>query len=69
MLYVLSLGVIPAHCVDTYTVSAEGKELGKVKVTSMMGWVAPLLAPLPKWRYGRGSNIEEQIRDLVEGRD
>jgi hypothetical protein len=65
MLNVLTLGIIPTHCVDTYRVSTKHQELGKVKVTSMQGWVALLMAPSPSWQYGYGSNIEAQIKKMV----
>ena len=54
MLYVLSLGIIPVHCVNTFEVrsSAEPEQLAKVNVTTISGWAALFLAPLPKWKFG-----------------
>jgi hypothetical protein len=68
LFYVLSLGIIPTHCVDTYTVIAESGELGTVKATSMQGWVPLLMAPLPVWQYGFGTevDIESNVNGLVE---
>jgi len=65
MMYVLTLGIIPTHCVDTYIVSSESVELGRVKVTYMQGWVALLIAPLPVWEYGYGSAVESEIKEMV----
>ncbi len=66
MMYVLTLGIIPTHCVDTYSVSSDSRELGNVKVTSMQGWAALFMAPLPAWQYGYGSEVESEIKDIVQ---
>ncbi|MCL6272352.1 hypothetical protein M3P05_20775, partial [Sansalvadorimonas sp. 2012CJ34-2] len=50
MLYVLTLGIIPAHCENIYTVSADNEVLGKVKVTSMQGWAALFSALSSEWK-------------------
>jgi len=54
MLYVLSLGIIPTHCVNTFEVrsSTEPKQQTKVSVTTLGGWAALFLAPLPNWKFG-----------------
>lgn len=66
MMYVLTLGIIPTHCVDTYKVHTESKELGQVKVISVQGWVALFMAPSPIWRYGYGSEVESEIKEMVK---
>ena len=68
LFYVLSLGIIPTHCVDTYTVTTESSELGTVKVTSMQGWVTLLMAPFPVWQYGFGTenDIVNDVNSLIE---
>ena len=66
MLYVLTLGIIPTHCVDTYKVSTESQELGKVKVTSMQGWLTLMLVPFLTWQYGDGSGVEPEIKELMK---
>lgn len=68
LFYVLSLGIIPTHCVDTYTVTAESNELGTVKVTSMQGWVTLLMASFPVWQYGFGTekDLESDVKSLIE---
>lgn len=72
MLYVLSIGIIPAHCVDTYVVAIPdsmaadtSRRLTVFTVTSIQGWVALLLAPLPDWRYGYGRDIPAEIASIV----
>ncbi len=62
----VTLGIVPTHCVDTYNVSSESQELGQIKVTSMHGWVALLIAPFPIWQYGYGSKFESEIKDIVQ---
>ena len=66
MMYVLTLGIIPTHCVDTYSVSSDSRDFGKVKVTFVQGWVALFMAPLPTWQYGYGSEVESEIKDIVQ---
>ena len=79
MLYLLTVGIIPAHCVERYSVSAtapgDGGELPpvKVKVTVVGGWIALLLIPLPNWRYAPipepGPALEKAIkRSVTESR-
>ena len=54
MLYVLSLGIIPTHCVNTFEVqsSSTPEQQTKVSVTTIGGWAALFLAPLPQWKFG-----------------
>lgn len=68
LLYVISLGIIPTHCVDTYSISTESDKLGTVKVTSMQGWVTFFMFPFPAWQYGLGSkkDIENNVNNLIE---
>jgi hypothetical protein len=71
MLAVLTVGIIPVHCVDTYGVSvtsATGETAqGVYRVSFWGGWVSLLLAPLPSWHLGSGHQdpalaIEGRIR-------
>lgn len=66
MLYVLTLGIVPTHCVDTYKVSSESAEIGTVIVTKMQGWVALFMAARPSWQFGMGNEPESEIRNLVQ---
>ncbi len=66
MLYVLTLGIVPTHCVDTYSVFTQTHNLGRVKVISMQGWVALVLPASPVWKYGYGHNPETDILRLVQ---
>ena len=66
MMYVLTLGIIPTHCVDTYSVSSESRELGKFKVTSIQGWIALFISPFPTWQYGYSSEVESEIKNIVQ---
>ena len=68
MLYVLSLGLIPTHCVNTYSIQNNDDILGKVKVTEIQGWVALLIAPFPKWQFGYSLNPENEIKELVNAK-
>ena len=65
MMYVLTLGIIPTHCINTYNVSSGEQELGQVKVTTMQGWVALLIAPFPTWQFGYTTEVESEIKDMV----
>lgn len=71
MLNVLTLGLVPAHCVDTYSVLAAGtsQEVVRVEVTYVYGWVALLLPPLPSWRYGDGQGIEPEISEVIRNQE
>lgn len=66
MLFVLTLGIVPTHCIDTYKVSSESSEIGIVNVTKKQGWVALVLAALPSWQYGLGHEPENEIKNLVQ---
>ncbi len=66
MLYVLSVGIIPTHCVDRYAVTLDSHEIGQAKVTMMQGWIALLMVPFPRWKYGYGIDAEPEIMDMVE---
>ena len=68
ILYVLSVGVIPTHCVETYRVSSEDQDFGTVKVTKMQGWLPLFMVPLPSWNYGFGTekNIQQGVRVLTK---
>lgn len=72
MMYVLTLGLIPTHCVRRYHVSDE--LLGDVDpasldtdvtVTAMQGWFPALLPVFSGWRYGSGFEDEDKIRAFV----
>ena len=54
MLYVLSLGIIPTHCVNRFEVrsSSSPEQQANVNVTTIGGWAALFLAPLPEWKFG-----------------
>lgn len=65
MMYILTVGIIPTHCVESYLVKAGDQEIGEVKLTVMRGWVALLIAPLPTWRYGLGEYPEQEIINMV----
>ena len=75
LLYGLTLGLIPANCVDTYLVSVTsgtGEKTESVyKVSVWAGWVSVLLAPSPQWHwqmgYGYGVNPATQIERRVRG--
>jgi hypothetical protein len=71
-LYVLSVGIIPTHCVWAYDITLlEGQASGgaalqtTIEVASVQGWVTLLLLPLPKWRFGSGASIEPELEDAV----
>lgn len=72
MLYALTVGIVPAHCVTTYDVMPEqvdglyGSGSSRaVEVTHIQGWLALLLAPFPGWRYGFGEDIDAAIEASV----
>jgi hypothetical protein len=69
MLFVLTLGVIPTHCVDTYSAETDSHQLAKIKVTSMQGWIPLLLAPFSPWKYGYALNVESEIYELVKAEE
>ncbi len=66
MLFVLTIGLVPVHCVDTYRVSAVGADADAVyTVTAMEGWVALFLMPIPDWHAGFGREPEPEIERMV----
>ncbi len=77
LFYVLSLGLIPTHCVSRFHVSDAPIEAVDVStletdvtVTSMQGWLPVFLGALPDWQFGYGEGVEDEVRELIEsGRD
>ena len=68
--HVLSLGIIPTHCVDRFHVSraAAGAEADRdthFRVSYMQGWVALGLALSPQWKLGYGEDIDSQLLRIV----
>ncbi len=70
MAFLLTAGLIPAHCVETYEVTAPGIEAESTyKVTTMRGWVTFFLMPLPEWHAGLGRNPEAEIKRMANSRN
>lgn len=76
MLSVLTLYIIPVHCVDTYAVSVASSTgetaQGAYRFSVWAGWVSVLLAPLPSWHLRVGHvdpavAIESRIRGESQG--
>ena len=72
LLYVLSVGMIPAHCLERYHVGilppAQAKQddlKADFEVTAMQGWIALFLPLSSRWRFGYGENVEEEIRGKI----
>ena len=73
MLFVLTLGIIPTHCVYTYSATSISTSLdqqgivplGNFKITTIGGWAALLLAPLPKWNFGSPTDLERAIQQII----
>ena len=51
MLYVLTLGIVPSHCVGYYQY---GNDV--YKVTDMTGWIPAIYPLFSGWRYDFGNN-------------
>lgn len=76
LLFVLSLGIIPAHCLDRYHVSwseaepiATAKEDTHFEISSVQGWVTLALVFSPKWKFGYLDEPETEIRRIIEQRE
>jgi hypothetical protein len=71
MLFVLTIGIVPIHCVDTCSASAQAKNgeqvSGTYTVTRMQGWFPLLLLPLPSRKYGFVQRPEANIEAVVKG--
>ena len=72
ILYFLTLGVMPIHCIRNYSVmliknlnKQDDIPLGAFQVTSVSGWAALFLAPFPQWKFGYSPNIEHEIKNLL----
>jgi len=63
--HVISLGIVPKHCVDVYSVREGDDRLGNVKVISMQGWIPLFMWPSPTWNYGFGDDVNDEIIELV----
>jgi hypothetical protein len=66
---VLSLGIIPRYCSDTYqatltepTVDNGAVQTQTYETTFVAGWLALFLLPSPNWRYG----YQDQIGPAIE---
>ncbi len=74
LLYVLSIGMIPTHCVDRYHVGLSPVESDEgyppstdFTVTLMQGWVALMLPLFPDWKFGYGERVEDEMRCRSSG--
>lgn len=68
MLFFLTLGIIPTHCLSTYQASLESVPTGQTAtydVTVMAGWIALVLAPLPRWQFGSAVDMEKKVEHFV----
>lgn len=72
MLHVLSLQLIPTHCIERYNVSDshpskrdETTLETHFVVTSMQGWIALPMSLSRQWRFGYGEDAAVQIEQLV----
>ncbi len=66
MLHILTLGIVPTHCIDEYQVKLNDEPIGDVKVTTMSGWIPLLMNALPKWKYGSRPNIAEELTKAAD---
>jgi hypothetical protein len=76
MFYVISLGLIPAHCRYSYLLTVVIEEEGNVRtiefpyrVTSMQGWLMALYPLFPDWVIGSYGRAEERARNTVLNRE
>ncbi|MGS5088305.1 hypothetical protein ACVC7V_17620 [Hydrogenophaga sp. A37] len=73
MIFVLTLGIIPTHCVSNYSVTmapaepeqGQAVQLGTFRITTMSGWIALFLAPLPHWNFGSPESPEVEIKRVI----
>lgn len=65
-MFVLTLGVVPTHCVDDYEVKVGEEIAGDAKVTVMAGWVPLFMSALPKWKYGSDPNLPAELIEAAE---
>jgi hypothetical protein len=66
MLFVLTVGLVPVDCVDTYKVFVpEVRGERTYTVREMQGWVTLFLLPLPHWHYGFARKPEPEIEQLA----
>ena len=60
MFYVLSLGIIPTHCVGYYQAGN-----GVFRVTAMMGWIPLVYPAFSDWEYDfDGKNEIRTLKQL-----
>jgi hypothetical protein len=72
LLFGLTLGLIPAHCEDIYSVSVisstGSKAQGEYRVSTWAGWASLLLAPIPGWHWHMGYGYGRDPRAEIETR-
>jgi hypothetical protein len=63
LFYVLSLGIIPSHCVGYYQTAS-----GVFRVTTMMGWIPAVYPAFSDWEYNLdGQGEMRSLKKLGEG--
>lgn len=75
MLFVLTLGIIPTHCISNYSAAVVAAAepdreipLGTFRITSINGWLALFLAPLPQWNFGSPDSPEVEIKRAMSAK-
>lgn len=66
MLYVLTLGIIPTHCVDDYEIRVSDEPIGKAELTTMSGWIPLLISVLPNWKHGDNPDVAREVKIKAE---
>jgi hypothetical protein len=74
-MFVVTLGLIPIHCVHRYKASlslelASSNEIpeAEYKISTIIGWAAPVVTLFPGWRWGSSKQPEVEIEALVRNR-
>lgn len=63
---VVSLGIIPSFCEDSFVVLQGDRMVGQYHATTMTGWAAMFVSVTPAWQMGSGDDrVTQSIRSHV----
>lgn len=69
MLYVITAGLVPTHCLRSYRVTTESDdgslEERDYELTTMQGWLTLFLPPFPSWYFGAAVEGEKLVEAVL----
>ena len=69
MLFLLTLGIVPTHCINRYELIIQedsgDKKSHEIVVTTMSGWIPLLFIPGHTWQYGKFNGSIVGLREYA----